>query len=87
MRKEIIKYDLGFKKTVISMLESGELESMEQARRVFNIRGSSSISKWIKRMGREDLLPIIKMRRMKDEAEEIKDKDPELYLKIIKHIQ
>ena len=87
MRKEIIKYDLGFKRTVISMLESGELKSMEEARRVFNIRGSSSISKWIKRMGREDLLPIIKMRRMKDEAELIKENDPVLYEKIIKHIQ
>ena len=69
------------------MLESGELKSMEEARRVFNIRGSSSISKWIKRMGREDLLPIIRLRRMKVEAEEIKDKDPELYLKIVKYIQ
>lgn len=87
MRKEIIKYDLGFKRTVISMLESGELKSMEEARRVFNIRGSSSISKWIKRMGREDLLPIIKMRRMQDEAELIKENDPLLYEKIIKHIQ
>ncbi len=85
MQKEIIKYDDQFKKTVVDMLESGELQSMEQAKKVFNIKGSSIISRWIKKFGKEDILPKIRMRRMIDEVDN--HKGTELYEKILIHIQ
>jgi len=85
MKKEIVKYDEQFKKTVVDMLERGELKSIEQAKRVFNVKGSASISKWIKKYGKEDILPKIKMRRMVDEVDNYKGTD--LYEKILVHLQ
>ena len=84
MQKEIIKYDEQFKRTVVDMLESGELKSIEQAKRVFNVKGSS-ISKWIKKFGKEDILPKVRMRRMIDEVDRFKGSD--LYEKILIHLQ
>ena len=49
MQKEIVKYDEKFKTTVVEMLASGELKSIEKTKRIFNIKGSGSISKWIKK--------------------------------------
>ena len=85
MQKEIIKYDDQFKRTVVDMLESGELHSMEQAKKIFNIKGSSIISRWIKKFGKEDILPKIRMRRMIDEVDN--HKGTELYEKILIHMQ
>ena len=85
MQKEIIKYDDQFKRTVVEMLESGELQSMEQAKKVFNIKGSSIISRWIKKFGKEDILPKIRMRRMIDEVDN--HRGTELYEKILIHMQ
>ena len=50
MQKEIIKYDLQFKRTVVNMLESGEIKSIEQARRVFKIGGSMTVQKFLKQL-------------------------------------
>lgn len=81
MQKEIVKYDEQFKKTVVDMLVSGELKSIEQAKRVFNVKGSASISKWIKKYGKEEILPKVKVRRMVDEVDRFKGSD--LYEKIL----
>ena len=85
MQKEIIKYDDQFKRTVVDMLESGELHSMEQAKKIFNIKGSSIITRWIKKFGKEDILPKIRMRRMIDEVDN--HRGTELYEKILIHMQ
>ena len=42
MTREIIKYDEQFKRTVISMLESGELKSMEEARRFLTFEAAQA---------------------------------------------
>ena len=87
MQKEIIKYDDQFKRTVVKMLESGELKSIEQARRVFKIGGSMTIQKFLKQLHREDLLPKIKMRRLIDEVDNYKETNPDLYEKILSHME
>ena len=87
MKKEIIKYDDEFKRTVVNMLESGELSSMEQARKIFKIGGAMSVKNFIKQLHREDLLPKLRIRRMKTEAERFKDSDPVFYEKIIKNME
>ena len=81
MQKEIIKYDEQFKRTVVDMLESGELKSMESAKRLFNIKGSSIITRWIKKYGKEYILPEKRLRRMIDEVDNYKGTD--LYEKIL----
>jgi transposase-like protein len=81
MKKEIIKYSDDFKLTVIKLLEDGTIESIEAARRMFNIKGSSIISRWIKKYGKEDILPKMRVRRMIDEVDNYKGTD--LYEKIL----
>lgn len=86
MKKENIKYDREFKQTVLRLLESGRLKSMEEARRKFKIGGSTTIQKWMRQLHREDLLPKLRIRRMREEAEIIKGSDPVLYDAIQKTI-
>jgi hypothetical protein len=87
MQKEIIKYDDQFKRTVVNMLESGEFKSIESIRKFFKIGGSDTVRKFLKQLNREDLLPKIKMRRLIDEVDEIKETDPEMYEKILLHME
>jgi hypothetical protein len=86
MKRELVKYDDQFKRTVVKMLESGELKSLEAARRLFNIGGSNTVKKFLKQLNREDLIPKIKMRRLVDEVENYKE-NPDLYEKILIHMQ
>jgi transposase len=79
MKKEILKYDKQFKQSVLSLLETGEISSIEECRRKFNIGGSMTVQKWMKQLSREDLLPKLRIRHMKDEIETLKDSDPKLY--------
>ena len=84
MIKEIIKYDIDFKRTVVSLLESGEIKSIEEARRIFRIGGRSTVTKWIKKLGNENIIPKIKMRKLIDEVDSIENK--ELYEKVLIHL-
>lgn len=86
MKKENVKYDREFKQTVLSLLESGQISSMEEARRKFKIGGSMTIQKWMKQLNRLDLLPSLRIRRIKEEVESLKDTDPNLYDAVIKTI-
>lgn len=86
MKKETIKYKKQFKQTVLNLLESGQIASMEEARRKFKIGGSMTIQRWMKQLGREDLLPKLKIRRIRTEVESMKDSDPVLYEAILKTI-
>lgn len=87
MQKEIIKYDDQFKRTVVSMLESGEISSIQTAMKIFQVKGNSIISSWIKKFGKEHILPKVKMRRLIDEVDNFKETDPEMYEKILMHME
>ena len=86
MKKEILKYDKQFKETVLSLLENGQLASIEEARRKFKIGGTMTIQRFMKQLNRLDLLPTLKIRRLTDEVESLKDSDPKLYDAIKKTI-
>lgn len=64
-------YSTAFKQKVISEIESGQL-SIEQARKIYNIGGSSTISKWIKKFGKNHLLGKIVRIEMPDEIDQLK---------------
>ena len=56
MRERIIKrYSVSFKMQVISELETGRFESIEAARRHYDIRGNSMIQRWLRRYGKNHL--------------------------------
>lgn len=84
MQKELITYDTQFKQVVVGMLASGDIKSIEEARRIFRIGGSSTVSKWVKKMGKEDLLPKRKIKKLIDEVDTIENK--EVYEKVLIHL-
>ena len=57
MMRSIIRYSEAFKLKVVTELERGEIASICEANKVYGIRGNSTVSKWIRKYGREDLLP------------------------------
>ena len=54
---ESIRYSEAFKRQVVDELERGRHGSLEAARRAYGIRGTVTVSKWVRKYGREDLLP------------------------------
>lgn len=53
--KQIKRYSAAFQQKVVSELERGEL-SIEQVRAKYGIGGSTTIQRWIKKLGKNDLL-------------------------------
>ena len=52
-----IRYSEAFKRQVVDELERGKYGSVEAARRAYGIRGSMTVWNWVRKYGREDLLP------------------------------
>ena len=69
--KTLYYYSTAFKQKVVSEVERGQL-SIEQARKIYNIGGSSTISKWIKKFGKNHLLGKKVRIEMADEIDQVK---------------
>ncbi len=52
-----ITYSEAFKRQVVDEIASGKYSSVYKAQQAYGIRGSTTVTKWIKKYGREDLLP------------------------------
>ena len=52
-----MRYSEAFKLRLVEDVVGGKYKSLEEARRRNGIRGGSSVSKWIKQYGREDMQP------------------------------
>lgn len=59
MRESVVRYSMAFKQQVVDELESGRLGSMEEARMRYGIGGSGTIRKWLKRFGKNHLIPKV----------------------------
>lgn len=57
MKKNNIKYGTDFKKSVLKKLQSGEIKSIEEARRKYSIGGKMTVQRWIKEL---KILPKVK---------------------------
>lgn len=68
----IYRYSAAFKQKVVSEIESGKL-SIERARRVYDIRGKTTIQKWLKKVGKYDFLYQVVRIEMKDEKDKLKE--------------
>ena len=70
MAKNIMRYSEAFKMKVISELESGEVSSMAEARRKYDIGGGSTIRNWIKKYGKNHLLgKVVRVETPEDKDE------------------
>jgi transposase-like protein len=54
---ETIRYSEAFKQQVVSELESGKFRGPYAAERAYQIRGAGTVSGWLRKYGRTDLMP------------------------------
>jgi len=65
-----ISYSEAFKRQVVGELESGRHATLEGARRAYGIGGAMTIRGWVKKYGKEDLLPKkIRIETLKEKNE------------------
>ena len=57
MIKDSIDYSAKFKNNLVSEVLSGKL-SKDEAKRVYGIRGNSTVLKWIRKFEKEDILSV-----------------------------
>jgi transposase-like protein len=70
--RELVQYSEAFKLRLVDDVANGKYQNLDEARRRNGIRGNTTLSKWIKQYGREDMLSKrIKVETM-NEIDELK---------------
>ena len=73
MGRSYVRYSEAFKRQVVADLESGKLRTLAEAKRVYGISGAATVPRWIRKYGREGLLPKkVKIETLK-ERDELKE--------------
>jgi transposase-like protein len=67
----IKKYSTAFKMKVVREIERGKF-SIDRAREIYDIGGSETIQKWMKKLGKADLISKVVRIEMKDEQDKLK---------------
>lgn len=71
----LIRYSNSFKRQVVSEIESGRFENINQAQRHYDIRGCGTVRRWLEKFGRNHLCPkVIRVEKPneKDQINELK---------------
>lgn len=79
-QRTILRYSSAFKQKVVFEIENGKL-TVYEAQKLYDIRGSETIQKWIKKLGKSHLLNKvvhIEMREEKDKIKELEKQKQEL---------
>ena len=71
-RQTIRQYSISFKRQVITDLESGRFDSMESARVHYGIGGKATIQKWVRKYGKNHLLPKVVLVQKPNEPDQIR---------------
>ena len=74
--KEIYRYSLAFKQKVVKEIEEGKY-GKDEARKIYDIRGTYTIQTWIKKFGKLHLLNKVIRIEMKDEVSRLKQLEKE----------
>ena len=80
-RRTIRQYSISFKRQMIADLESGRFDSIGSARRHYGIGGMRTIQGWLRKYGKNHLLPkvvIVQKPNEKDRIRELKQQVAEL---------
>ncbi len=72
MVDKVVRYSEGFKLQIVRELETGELKDIEEARRRYGIRGGGTIPQWLRKYGRNDLMPKVVRVENPNERNELK---------------
>ena len=70
-RRTIRRYSISFKRQVIGELENGRFDCLESARRHYGIGGTNTIQKWLRKYGKNHLLPKVVIVQKPDERDQI----------------
>jgi len=68
--KKVIRYSEAFKRQVVKELEEGDLESISEAKEKYGIRGNDTISSWLRKYGKREVVKIVRTEKA-DERREI----------------
>jgi len=73
MQQRIVRrYSISFKRQVISDLESGRFDSIEAVRQHYGIGGKQTVSKWLRKYGKNHLLPKVVIVQKPNERDRIR---------------
>lgn len=67
----VVRYSEAFKRRVVMELESGRCASVGAAQRRYGIRGSMTIGRWVRRLGKNHLLARVVRVETVDERREV----------------
>lgn len=71
------KYSMGFKRKVVEEIERGKISSVYEARRIYDIKGTGTIYRWIRKLGKNELIGKVVRVEMKEEKDKLKELEKE----------
>ncbi len=80
-RSVVIRYSEAFKRQVVAELERGKFTSMSKAKKAYGIRSTGTVSEWVRKYGRGDLMPKkvrVETLKERDELKEARKRIREL---------
>lgn len=81
MRVTRVRYGEAFKRQVVAELERGRYHSLNAVVKAYGLGGTSTVARWVRKYGREDLLPRnvrIETLKERDELKEARRRIREL---------
>jgi len=75
--RNYIRYTEAFKQQVVADLEAGKYKGPQEATKAYQIRGSGTVVRWLRRYGKMDLVPrqvTISTVEQKDELKGLKER-------------
>ncbi len=81
VKKDVLRYSEAFKAQVVGEIESGKLTSCGAAAQRYGIRGTSTVSQWVRKYGRNHLLrKVVRVETVneRDELKRLKQRNREL---------
>ena len=73
MKKEFVIYSEALKLQIVEEIAQGKFATISQAQKAYGIRGKTTVSQWVKKYGREDLLPKRVRVETMNEIDELKE--------------
>ena len=73
MKKEFITYSEAFKMQVVEEIRQGKFATILQAQKAYSICGMNTIRSWLKKYGKEELLPKRVRVETMSEIDELKE--------------
>lgn len=70
--KTMIRYSVAFKQQVVASLESGRFRSIRAASEHYGIGGAKTVRSWLKRFGKNHLIPKVVRVEMPNEVDQIR---------------